>query len=79
MIHLELQPEIEAQLAAEAQARGLALEKYIEQLVTGEYAEQEAAEAREGIREGLEQQRTGQGRPAAEFLDEMRAKYALAR
>jgi hypothetical protein len=29
MIQIELQPEIEAQLAAEAQARGMALEHYI--------------------------------------------------
>jgi hypothetical protein len=34
MIRLELQPEIEAQLAAEAQARGLALDRCVETLVT---------------------------------------------
>jgi len=33
MIRLELHPEIEAQLAAEAQARGLALDHYIEKIV----------------------------------------------
>ena len=33
MIHLDLQPEVEAQLAAEAQARGLALDRYIEKIV----------------------------------------------
>jgi len=33
MIHLDLQPEIEAQLAAEAQARGLALDHYVEKIV----------------------------------------------
>jgi hypothetical protein len=33
MIRLELQPEIEAQLAAEAQARGLALDRYVEKIV----------------------------------------------
>jgi hypothetical protein len=33
MIQLELRPEIESQLAAEAQARGLALDRYIETLV----------------------------------------------
>jgi hypothetical protein len=33
MIRLELQPEIEAQLAAEAQARGLALDQYVEKIV----------------------------------------------
>jgi hypothetical protein len=34
MIQLRLQPEIEAQLAAEARARGLALDNYIEELVS---------------------------------------------
>ena len=33
MIRLELQPEIEAQLAAEAQARGLPLDRYVEEIV----------------------------------------------
>jgi hypothetical protein len=33
MIRLELEPEIEAQLAAEAQARGLALDQYVEKIV----------------------------------------------
>lgn len=34
MIHLRLQPEIESQLAAEAEARGLALYLCIETIVT---------------------------------------------
>jgi hypothetical protein len=33
MIRLELEPEIEAQLAAEARARGLALDQYVTNLV----------------------------------------------
>lgn len=33
MIQLHLQPEIEAQLAAEAQAHGLGPERYVEQLI----------------------------------------------
>ncbi len=56
MIHLELQPEIEAQLAAEAQARGLALDRYIEKIVTArpheEIATESPAEAVAAIREG---------------------------
>lgn len=35
MIHLQLHPELEAQLKAEAQQHGLALDKYIEKLVSG--------------------------------------------
>ncbi len=33
MLHLELQPELEARLAEEAQARGLPLELYVERIV----------------------------------------------
>ena len=44
MIHLELQPEIEARLAAEAQARGLALDRYIEKIVESRPAEQPAGQ-----------------------------------
>jgi hypothetical protein len=35
MIRLELQPEVEAQLATEAQARGVALDRYVAELVGG--------------------------------------------
>jgi hypothetical protein len=35
MIQIQLQPEIEAQLAAEAQARGMALEHYIVEKLAG--------------------------------------------
>ncbi len=43
MIHLELRPEIEAQLAAEAQARGLALDRYIALIVESRAAEASSA------------------------------------
>ena len=35
MIQIQLRPEIEAQLAAEAQDHGLALDPYIEKIVSG--------------------------------------------
>ena len=35
MIQIQLQPEIEAQLAAEAKDRGMALDRYIETIVEG--------------------------------------------
>ena len=37
------------------------------------------ADAREGIRQGLEQLRRGEGRPAAEFFEEMRSKHGISR
>lgn len=33
MIHVRLKPEIEAALSAEAQARGIALDRYVEEIV----------------------------------------------
>lgn len=33
MIHVRLKPEVEAALAAEAQARGMALDRYLEELL----------------------------------------------
>ena len=45
MIHLDLQPEIEAQLAAEAQARGLALDQYVEELVVSRPVQQPRTES----------------------------------
>jgi hypothetical protein len=46
MIHLELHPEVESRLAAEAEARGLALDRYIETIVSARPAEQRADQPR---------------------------------
>ena len=35
MIHIQLEPEIEAQLTAEARARGLSLDRYIVEKLVG--------------------------------------------
>ncbi len=37
------------------------------------------ADAREGIRQGLEEARQGKGRPAREFLEEFAAKQGIPR
>ena len=34
MIRIELQPEVEAQLAAEAQAQGMGIQAYVERLLS---------------------------------------------
>jgi hypothetical protein len=51
MIQLQLQPEIEAQLAAEARERGLALDRYIEKIVEARPSvrQVEDAERREAV------------------------------
>jgi hypothetical protein len=44
VIRLELQPETEAQLVTEAQARGLTLDRYIEKIVESRPAEQSVSQ-----------------------------------
>jgi len=55
MIQIELQPEIEAQLAAEARAYGIELERYVERIVSSRRVEavdnRAAAEAIDAIRQ----------------------------
>jgi hypothetical protein len=55
MIQIQLQPEIEAQLAAEAQAQGVALDHYIAKIVSARSIEsvrqRTVAEAIDSIRE----------------------------
>jgi hypothetical protein len=42
MIQIQLRPEVEARLAAEAEARGLSPERYIEQLIVERIPEPQA-------------------------------------
>ena len=57
MVHLDLDPELEARLASQAQARGLALDRYLEDLLAARARESEpergtsAAEAVAQIRQ----------------------------
>ena len=45
MIQIQLRPEVESQLAREAQARGVALDRYLEQIVEARSAATVDAEA----------------------------------
>jgi len=55
MIQIQLQPEIECQLAAEARARGVALAQYVEKIVSARFVDEAKqgtiAEAIDAIRE----------------------------
>ena len=54
MIHINLQPELEAHLAVQAEARGVALDRYLEDLIiaqAGKPRTQSPAEAVAQIRE----------------------------
>jgi hypothetical protein len=56
MLHVELQPEIEAKLAAEARARGMAADRYAATILTENMNERQTsetpAEAVAAIRQG---------------------------
>lgn len=59
MIQLELQPALEAQLAAEANACGLALDDYVEKIVQSRSAklnqpQREAAPARHSVAQAID-------------------------
>jgi len=75
MIQLELRPEIEAQLAAEAQARGLALDRYVEAIVTAN-AEEEARLS-QALQQGLNDISAGATRPARQVFAELREEYGI--
>ena len=49
MIQLELQPELEARLTSQAQARGLALDRYLEDLITAQAGEPRAESPAEAV------------------------------
>ncbi len=76
MIHLDLQPEVEARLAMQARARGLALDSYLNDLMNahaGEPRPESPAEAVAQIRE-LRKGLSLDGLSIRELIDEGR-KY----
>ena len=90
MIHLDLQPEVEAQLAAEAHARGLSLDQYVESIVTDHSREasgtdtfyssdQKLSEQQlaENLRQGLAEIAEGRTRPAEEVFEELHHQYGI--
>jgi hypothetical protein len=83
MIHLELNPEIEAQLADEAQARGLALNRYIETIVVAraissepEHALDEAQLSR-NLQQGLREIAEGNTLPARQVFAQLREEHDI--
>ncbi len=83
MIRLELKPEIEAQLAAEAQARGLALDRYIETIVVAraiasgpEQALDEAQLSRD-LQQGLREIAEGNTLRARQVFAQLREEYGI--
>ena len=86
MIHLQLQPETEAQLAAEAKARGMELNRYIETIVIARPVEREGvtspigqqeAQLDRDLRQGLFEIANGNTHPAHEVFAELREEYDI--
>ena len=70
MIHLDLQPEVEAELAAQALSHGLPVERYLEDMISERLAE-------EGLRRGLEDIATGRTYPAEEVFARFRERHGI--
>ena len=85
MIQLELQPALEAQLAAEAKSRGLELSRYIESIVTDRALEsfpqtpfsRTEAQLEQDLRQGVLEIAQGNTRPAREVFAELREEYDI--
>ena len=74
MIHLDLQPEVEAQ------ARGLALDRYLQQIVDFRADALNAAEElrlQQNLQQGLREIAAGNTRSAREVFAELREEYDL--
>ena len=71
MIHLELQPDLEAQLVTSAQSHGLSVEQYAESILAS------AVEEDEAIAEGLADIAAGRTRLAREFFDEFQREHDI--
>ena len=88
---ITISPETEERLRQRAQAEGVSIEAYVEQLVRedeewGELSEAplmthdpEFAEVKAAVTEGLEQAKRGEGRPAEDVFADLRAKHGISR
>ncbi len=65
MLHLELQPETEARITADAQRRGLSIAQLIEEMASAYALDEEALTA------GLDDIAAGRTRPAREVFAEL--------
>lgn len=70
MMHLDLQPQLEAELAAKAQAQGVAVEDLVEHIIAERLAE-------EALRRGLEDIAAGRTRLASEVFAEFREQHGI--
>lgn len=70
MIHLDLQPQLEAELADKAQAQGIAVEDLLENIIAERLSE-------EALSRGLEDIAAGRTRPASEVFAQFREQHGI--
>ena len=70
MLHLDLHPELETQLAAQAAQRGLSLDRYAEDLLASVLLDR-------ALQEGLDDIAAGRPRPAREVFAELHETHRL--
>jgi hypothetical protein len=71
MLHLELQPELEARVASSAAAQGLPLERYVESLLSLALYEDEV------LVEAMADIAAGRTRSAREVFAELHEQYGI--
>jgi predicted transcriptional regulator len=72
MIHLELQPELEAQLTSQASDLGLSPGQYIEQIVTHQISIED-----QGLQEGLDDIGAGRTRSARDVFADLHERHDI--
>ena len=70
MIRLDLQPKVEAELAAQALSQGIPVERYLEDIVNERLAEG-------GLRRGLDDIAAGRTYPALEVFADFRKRHGI--
>jgi hypothetical protein len=71
MLHLELQPEIEARVASAAAAHGVPLERYVESLLS------DALDEDEELVQAMADIAAGRTRAAREVFAELHERYGI--
>jgi predicted transcriptional regulator len=88
---ITISPDAEKRLRERAQAEGMSIEAYVEQLIREDEEWDEVSEAplaqhdpefgevQAAVTEGLDQAKRGEGRPAQDVFAGLRAKHGISR
>jgi hypothetical protein len=79
---IELTPELESRVRAQAESEGLSVQGFIENLLTEDSiaeTSEDLVEIRSAVTEGLAEAESGNTKPAAQVFSEFRARHGLPR